>query len=148
MIFRSFTQDEKGHTAVEFALLAPFLIYFLMGMIDYGMYVHQRMQLENLARAAAEYVVKGGDENNVMQDVVVLSGKIPQDEMDDVTSESEETCECGTGEATDCGTACPNGGYQRRFYSFSMSKSYNVMFSYPGIDDSLTMTGNARLQIQ
>jgi hypothetical protein len=83
-----------------------------------------------------------------MQDVIVSSGKIPADEMGAVTFDSGDTCECSeTGEEIDCDATCDEG-YQRRFYSFSMTRTYTPMFPYPGVPDEIDITGHARLQVQ
>lgn len=148
MRWKNYFLKSDGLAAVEFALIAPFLVALLMGMIDFGMFINQRMQLENLARSAAEYVVKGGDEANVMADVITSSGKIPVEEMPEVEFESGDTCECSeTGEEITCGDSCDNG-YQRRFFTYSMTRTYTPMFPYPGIPEEISIRGHARLQVE
>lgn len=143
---RNFTGDKDGAAAVEFALLAPLFIMLIMGIADFGVYVNQRMQLENLARAAVEYVVKGGDEVNVRSDI--LEASLPTSELDQVTTEGQTTCECSSsGTAGVCGTSCENGAYQRRFYSMSITRTYNPLFVYPGLPQQISITGYARLQV-
>lgn len=146
-IFSRFARDDHGIAAVEFAFVAPVLVLLLVGMIDFGMYINQRMQLENLARSATEYVIKGGSEANVMSDVIAGSGQIEDEEMDEITSSASSTCECDDGVEVICGDGC-GGGYERRFYAFELTRTYTPMFPYPGIPDSITMTGHARLQVQ
>ncbi len=144
---RSFGRDDGGLAAVEFALLAPVLMVMLVGMIDFGMFINQKMQLENLARASAEYVVKGGDEANVETDVLGASG-LDETALAEIEATSETVCECSDGAEIVCGGTCDGDGYQRSFYAFSMSRTYTPLFSYPGMPEQITMTGNARLQIQ
>jgi Flp pilus assembly pilin Flp len=143
-------KEDKGAAAVEFALIAPFLIMMLVGIMDFGRFINQRMELENLARAAAEYVVKGGDESLVTQDVILMSGKITEEDLPGVQQEGDSVCECDNGEEVTCGTTCSGSDttYQRRYYNFSLTRSFTPMFPYPGIPDTITLTGNARLQIQ
>lgn len=142
----SYISGNDGLAAVEFALIAPFLIALLIGMMDFGMYINQRMQMENIARAAAEYVVKGGEEANVMTDVIAEA--VPATELAAFTFDSGSVCECSSdGAEIDCALTCDEG-YQRRFYFFSMSREYTPMFPYPGIPESITLAGDARLQVQ
>lgn len=139
-------RNSDGAAAVEFALLAPLFVMLIMGIADFGVYVNQRMQLENLARAAVEYVVKGGEEENVQADV--LEAALPPSELEEVTAEAEATCECSSsGAAGVCGTSCENGAYQRRFYSMSITRTYNPLFVYPGLPEQISITGYARLQV-
>lgn len=146
--FLKMIRKEEGAAAVEFALVSPFIIFLIVGMMDFAFYINQRMALESLARAAAEYVVKGGDIELVQQDVLQSSGLMPEDEEEEPVEVSDEiACECGGGEIVTCGEACPNG-YQRRFYSISLSKTYSSMFKYPGLPQTMVLTGNTRLQIE
>lgn len=141
-----YIKDKEGAAAVEFALLAPLFIMLIMGIADFGVYVNKSMQLENLARAAVEYVVKGGDEENVQSDI--LEASLPPSELEEVTAEGETTCECSSsGTAGVCGTSCENGAYQRRFYSMSITRTYNPLFAYPGLPEQIVITGAARLQV-
>ncbi|MEZ0262363.1 MAG: TadE/TadG family type IV pilus assembly protein [Alphaproteobacteria bacterium] len=143
---RKFIRHTDGAAAVEFALLAPLFITMMMGIADFGVYINQRMQVENLARAAVEYVVKGGQEENVGADV--MEATLPPDELEEVTYEAQTVCECSSaGETGVCGTSCDNGDYQRRFYSMSITRVYNPLFTYPGLPSQVTITGYARLQV-
>jgi len=147
-IFMKILRKEEGAAAVEFALVSPFIIFLIVGMMDFAFYINQRMALESLARAAAEYVVKGGDIDLVEEDVVQKSPLMQQSEDEDPLEVSGEVaCECGGGEAVACEETCPNG-YQRRFYSISLSKTYSSMFKYPGLPQTMVLTGNTRLQIE
>jgi Flp pilus assembly pilin Flp len=147
-LFMRILRKEEGAAAVEFALVSPFIIFLIVGMMDFAFYINQRMALESLARAAAEYVVKGGDIDLVDEDVLQRS-RLTQENEDEEPLEvsGEVACECGGGEAVTCGEACPNG-YQRRFYSISLSKTYSTMFKYPGLPQTMVLTGNTRLQIE
>lgn len=147
-LFLKMIRKEEGAAAVEFALVSPFIIFLIVGMMDFAFYINQRMALESLARAAAEYVLKGGDMDRVEEDILQMSGLTQQNEDGEPLEVSGEVaCECGSGEVVTCGEACPNG-YQRRFYSISLSKTYSSMFKYPGLPQTMVLTGNTRLQIE
>lgn len=47
---------EKGAAAVEFALVLPILLVILMGVIDFGLYFYNDLQLTHVARDAARYL--------------------------------------------------------------------------------------------
>lgn len=52
-----FGGDESGIAAVEFAIVAPVLVFMLLGMMDIGFAVSKRMALDSAVRAGAEAVV-------------------------------------------------------------------------------------------
>lgn len=147
-LMRSFGRDESGIAATEFALISPFLILLTVGMIDFGMYINENMKVENLARSAAEYVVKGGDEANITADVIGASNLLTEEELEDTTTQSEMTCECSDGSTVACNTECADGGYRRRYFSYSIERAYSPIFPYPGIPETFPLRGHARMQIE
>ena len=56
---------ERGAAAVEFALVLPILLVILLGILDFGLYYYNDLQLTHAARDAARYVSVGnvGDAN-------------------------------------------------------------------------------------
>ncbi|NBX67163.1 MAG: pilus assembly protein [Proteobacteria bacterium] len=141
-------KDQSGIAATEFALISPFLILLTVGMIDFGMYINENMKVENLARNATEYVVKGGDEANITADVITSSGLLTEDELEDTTTTSEMTCECSDGSTVACNTECSDGGYRRRYFSYSIERAYSPIFPYPGIPETFPLRGHARMQVE
>jgi len=50
---------QRGAAAVEFALVLPILIVILLGIIDFGLYFYNDLQLTHAARDAARYLTVG-----------------------------------------------------------------------------------------
>lgn len=50
--------DRRGAAAVEFAMIAPFLLGLLLPIADLGTYVYDSMQLQLAAQAGAEYAAR------------------------------------------------------------------------------------------
>jgi Flp pilus assembly protein TadG len=48
--------QERGAAAVEFALVLPLLLVILLGIIDFGLYFYNDLQLTHVARDAARYL--------------------------------------------------------------------------------------------
>lgn len=50
---------QRGAAAVEFALILPLLLIMLLGIIDFGLYFFNDLQLTHVARDAARYLSVG-----------------------------------------------------------------------------------------
>lgn len=141
--------DKEGVAAVEFALIVPILAMLMIGLMDFGLFINAEMKLENMARASAEYVVNGGDEANIAQDVLAYAYTPDSvNSFDDIQIITATTCECDDGTAVDCGGSCDGTGYMRRFFAVELDLEYMTVFPYPGLPDSITLIGHARLQTQ
>lgn len=51
---------DRGASAVEFALVVPFLILLIIGMVNFGAVLSQQLSLSNAARQAARFAVVDG----------------------------------------------------------------------------------------
>lgn len=150
---KKFISGEGGVAAVEFALVAPVLLFLLVGTFDYGMLVFERMRMENLAHSATDYMVAGGNEADLADDL--FANYFPDDEAEETISsiaiEAERFCECEDGSAISCETdICPGGedDYKRQFQTVDVTRTYELLFSYPGLTREQVLTGRARIQIR
>lgn len=58
-LLQRFYRDRHGSNAVEFALIAPFLILVLSGIINYGLYFSASHALQQIANNAARNALAG-----------------------------------------------------------------------------------------
>ncbi len=54
LLLRSFRNDDRAVAAVEFSLVASFLVIGLLNAVDVGRYIYQRLNVENAAQAGAQ----------------------------------------------------------------------------------------------
>lgn len=149
MLMRTWTRAEEGIAAVEFALLVPIVATLLVGIIDFGMYIHTFMRLEDLSRSAVQYVVLGGNPED-MPGVIIESSEVYNNAVDagnPLTYTATQICECGSGVEVSCDEpTCDSGDYVRGFYNVEVEGSYNTILPYPGLPDAMTLTGVSRMQ--
>lgn len=147
----NFIKDSSGIAAVEFALIAPILLTLLIGTIDIGMYLNDKMKLEAVARASAEYLIVSRDEDTVVENVVApyYDGQGDPNWEASLTVTSEFVCECEGGVAVECtlGVCEDAGDYKRRFYDVSINKTHDTLFVYPGFAATIELEGTARMQL-
>lgn len=147
--FLSFKRNNRGVAAVEFALILPVMAIMLVGLADYGMIINEEMQMQDLARSAAEYVVLGGSSSNVTSAVLENNAFYNQlvANSQAVTYSGTEECQCQNGSSVSCSGSCTaTGDYVRRFFTVSLSSTYTTILPYPGFPSTIAVTGSSILQ--
>ncbi len=54
-------QSQRGQTLLEFALVAPLMLFFLLGLVDFGIAIDRRLVLDHAVREGARFASVGGD---------------------------------------------------------------------------------------
>lgn len=142
-IFKRFITETKGTSAIEFAFLAPILIFMIIGTLDAGIFIQQKMQLHNAVSSAANYAAQTGEIDNI--DTVAAESY--DGDINNITLVSEFECECSDGSVTTCPRYCGMNDFQRRFISVSAEGTFSPMFVYPGIPDSIDLSTNVRVRV-
>lgn len=53
-------RSESGHAVIEVALLAPWIFFLFVGVLDFGFYAYAAISTQNAARAAVLYTSRAG----------------------------------------------------------------------------------------
>lgn len=92
--------------AIEFALVAPVVLFLFMAATDLAMAVRANMQLNNAARAGAEYAAMHGWDSSAITSAVTSATPLS------VTVAPSAYCGCATTSniaEQACGTTCASG---------------------------------------
>lgn len=110
---RRFGADERAASAVEFALIVPVMILFLLGIIDVGRFIWNTNEVEKALQigtrwAVATDIIPGGEAANGLKNYsFAISGGIPQGQVVPKTSFPGVSCDAEDG-SLQCG--CKDGG--------------------------------------
>jgi Flp pilus assembly protein TadG len=142
-----FGGDRRGIAAVEFALVAPFLIATAVGLTDIGFGLYRAMQVDDAAHAGMRYaLVHGYDATAISAQVAAVDGFTVA-----ASPAPERYCGCpsssGVAQAS-CDTFCPDGSTTGTYVSVTASATYVPPISFPLIPESFALrsTSVARLQ--
>lgn len=130
-------RDEKGVSAVEFALLGPMLIFSLLAMVDLGMALTERLAIGHVLRAGAQGATE--DAGIAKVDAVLRATAAANMTVatvgavgDDTTLELDvrRICSCATQPslAVACSTTCTGETPTQIFYVLSANKTYSGLF--------------------
>ncbi|MFQ5784776.1 MAG: TadE/TadG family type IV pilus assembly protein [Alphaproteobacteria bacterium] len=135
---------------VELALLIPIFVLILLGSVDYGSMIVEKMQLQNAARSGMQYALQSSaniDDTEGIEEVVRLA-RGDEDEDEELNVSTSVFCECADGSAIVCTATCTGNQPPRRFVDVTVDKNYQMVFSYPGFGNSTTLTGQATVRVR
>jgi Flp pilus assembly protein TadG len=141
----------SGQSAVELALMFPVVALFLVIAADFGRLFYTNVGLRGAARAGAQYgsqsVVTAADSSGMIaaaqQDGSTIAG----------LSATANQCTCESGSSvTACATSysstyCTNNP-QATYVIVKAQASFHTLVTYPGVPSTLTLSGQAVMQVQ
>jgi len=111
----------RGNVAIEFAIIAPLLAIFLVGVIEIGLATAAFFTVQEAALAGANYASHNGWNSDAISGAVTQSAQ-----RSDITAAPAPTTYCGCpsgpqiAEKT-CGLTCPDGLVTRKYVKVSAS---------------------------
>lgn len=132
---KSFVEDDRGVSAVEFALIAPVLLFALLGLTEMGSQAYQRMDMHGALRTGGQYILNGGRDLDVAREVVERSWtSMPEDAVVETT----RTCYCDTDEHA-CSTPCDDDSVPVAYINLRAHATLNGVLVSAGetADDSI-----------
>ncbi|MCB1783615.1 MAG: pilus assembly protein [Alphaproteobacteria bacterium] len=140
----SYFLRQEGASAVEFALIAPGLLLMLVGTFDIGLYIVQKMQVQNVVEVVASYVVDVGSDDNVQ----VVAQESYGGDFSALTVTSDFECECSDGVVQACPVTCAGADdYQRRFVNIGATSHFTPLFPYPVLSSGIDINVSARMRV-
>ena len=175
---RKLRQRNDGVSAVEFAVLAPILLFILAATLDFGMVLYARFNLNEAVSASINYAMVSATNVSFMNgaslatslaaiipsafgaNVVINNGPATQRTGGATTTSGTATnadlCYCPTlsgtaiswGSSATCASACSKGGVAGKFVAVTAIESYTPLFSNYGIVQSGIISISALAQVQ
>ena len=138
---------EAGSAAIEFGLLAPFLVLLAVGTAEIGSSVYKAMQAQNAAEAGAVYASKYGfDPAGIINSVENATGGARIDAIPAPAT----FCGCPTAAGIsemDCSSACAEGGAPGQYLRINAQITHAPLVSLSGLVTPVTISGQAIVRI-
>jgi Flp pilus assembly protein TadG len=123
--------NEDGVVAIEFGVVASFLILMLIGATDLGFAARHRSQMEGAVRAGIQKALKGGTEEAV-ENAVTASTNLPSSPAPTVTA--TRVCYDENGDSADC-DAAPATIYME----ITLEQEHKWLLGLPGFSNPFTL---------
>jgi Flp pilus assembly protein TadG len=137
---------DDGVGAVEFAIIAPIMVLFCVGIADLGIGVYTKTQVNNAAQYGAEYALLNGFDADAISSAVKNSTS-----LSNLNVSPTQTCGCpsSTGMvASSCSTTCSDGSKAGSFAQVQVTDTYTTLIPYPGLPASFTLTAQSTARLQ
>jgi len=147
---------QSGQSLVEVALMLPFLLLLLLGVIEIGRYAYVGILVGNAARAGAAYGVQSLAQS---VDTVGITNAADSDfqnngqSVSNLTVSSSVACGCdssGTVAAAACtgvGAGICASGHWTVTVTVTTSGTFSSLFSYPGIPASISVSRVSTMRV-
>ena len=123
---------DSGVAAVEFALVAPLFALAALGMIDVGLSVNERMEMDRSLRAGLQTAMVITKDVADIKSTILNANFSEQSSGEAPTIDVSTVCECASA-GVPCGVLCDDGTAPSVFYRLVATKQMStiIMPSFP-----------------
>jgi Flp pilus assembly protein TadG len=141
---------QAGSSVVEVALLVPFVMLILFGMIDLGRWVFMGIEVTSAARAGAQYgSLSQGNAHNSSAIQTAAQSDVPDFTVQVTSNTTSCWCANAPGTVVTCSTSYPytacSSGAQITLLQVNTSATYSPWISIPPFNKNFTITGSAMM---
>lgn len=147
---KRFFHSEAGSSLVEAGILAPVLIFLMLGAADFGRGYYVAEEVASAAHSGAEYAIQ--NPGNLSGDTTGIQ-TAAKDDAPNVSGLNIATpawgCECSDGSSYSASCASqPSGCSANWVYKVTVtaSASYAPLFPWPGVPSSIALSSSATMR--
>jgi Flp pilus assembly protein TadG len=152
----SIRHSQSGQSLVEVAMMLPFLVLLLLGVIEIGRYAYISILVGNSARAGASYGIQSLAQSVDTNGIIAAADndfKSNGQNVSNLTVTSSVSCGCdsnGTVSPAACvgvGAGTCAAGHWTVTLTVAASGTFAGLFNYPGIPPSITVSKSASMRV-
>jgi Flp pilus assembly protein TadG len=139
--------SRRGTATVEFALIAPLLLLFLAGVLDYTMVIRMAIAATDAARAGAAFgSLSTANAGNLTGMQTAAINAAP--DVTGLTATAAKTCQCSNGTTVSCsGGTCATGPV-RTYVTVTVQATDSSIFSYTQLPFTGAVNAQASMRAQ
>lgn len=145
-MIKRFIRSDRGASMAELALLAPVLIFLVIGVIEIGRYMFFGILAAHAAEAGAKY---GSQNLYTAQDNagIISAAKIDGQSLSQWSVNPSHTCAQNAAIAGTCLTGTPSPG-TIYYVTVQVTGRFQSLLNYPGIPTSIPVSATATMRVQ
>ena len=146
MSLTRFWNDRSGTSFIETAILLPALLLLCAGTMDFARVVYAGIEIASAARAGVQYGAltpgNAGDTSGMQQAALTDASDLGSS----VTATATSYCTC-SGATVDCTSTC-SGDVPDGYVSVTANYTFNSIFPYPGMPQTVALSRTAKMRVQ
>jgi len=128
----TFARNRRGIAAVEFALIAPILIFAVVAINDCAQLILRQNDMHSGVGAAAEYVMRGGSDLPTAQTIGLSAWPSHSSTASMIAAKA---CYCGTA-GSSCTSLCADQSVPSAYVTITANDSYQGWYATTQISTS------------
>lgn len=147
-LLKRLRRNESGASAAEFALVLPIMTVLLFGAVDVSGLAWAQMQVGAAARAGATYALTYEYDEVAIGSAVTGATGFPVTAGDISQDAGCPNDESGITLVDDDAIPCPDSGEAPGEYvTVNADGTYNTIFGWPGLPDSVDLSARSQVRI-
>jgi Flp pilus assembly protein TadG len=148
---RAWFSGRSGAAAIELALVSPFLLILLTGIVEVGIAAYQAMQVQAAVQAGALYAVQNGTSNLTAIGTAVVNATGTTGIT--ATPTPFTFCGCPTAagvvsQTTDCTTVCTGNIAPGHYITISAAVPHSTLLPYLNLPLPASLKASTTVRIQ
>ena len=149
---------DRGQSLLEFALMAPFLLLLLVGVVEIGRVIYYAVEVTNGATAGVQY---GSQDALTAKNIAQMQSRATLDAgVTGMTATAVNGCTCDPGNGTSCtypvvgqGSctnefSCPAGEQVVECVQVNTQANIEPLFHFPGLPTTYQASGKAVMRVR
>jgi Flp pilus assembly protein TadG len=139
--------DRSAAAGVEFALMLPPLVLFLIGIVDVGSLAYQQTEVSAAAHAGALYAIRNGG-SSLTNIASAVTSATPLTIQATPAPQLVTACVSGGSLVATTATTCAGGGTPGAYIQVNAQATFTPLVAWSGLSLPSTLTAQAMVRTQ
>jgi Flp pilus assembly protein TadG len=140
--------NRDGAAGVEFALMLPALVLFVIGIVDVGALTYEQTEVSAAAHAGAQYAIRNGSGASLTNIASAVTGATPFTVLATPAPQQVKACVSGSSLVVTTGTTCAGGGTPGTYIQVNAQATYTPLISFGTLSMPTALSAQAMVRTQ
>jgi Flp pilus assembly pilin Flp len=152
-LLRRFRKSTSGAAATEFALVAPMLLVMATGLIDFGLAIRAKSEIEGAARAGLQKGFGNMWDKDAISAAVKNAFSSDTETQDSLTVNASPSCYCdgtmtASGDSCTKTTTCGGGAVMEYYLTVTVTQTHDMLLDYYVFPSEIELSSKATARAQ